>query len=123
MDIKHVEKAIKQSWDKDTCYPKLADQWTAENPALGQCAVTALIIQHYFNGEILYCEHTNHYWNKLPDGKKIDLTKMQFAKDTKICQDKIKSRDEILNSQSAIQAKTAQRYQLLKQRIEQKFQK
>lgn len=123
MNIKNVEQAINQSWDKDTCYPKCADKWTDQNPALGQCAVTALIVQDYLGGEILYCEHTNHYWNKLSDKTEVDLTKIQFAKGQKICQDEIKSRDDILNSQSAVDAKTSQRYKLLKQRVEQKLKK
>jgi Domain of unknown function (DUF4338) len=55
---------------------------TAEsNPAWGQCAVTALIVQDAFGGELLRSTIGGiaHYWNRLDDGSEIDLTRIQFG--------------------------------------------
>jgi hypothetical protein len=117
MEIALLERIIKKSWDKDTCYPPLAYEWNAQNPALGQCAVTALVVQDYLGGELLYCKHNHHYWNRLLDKNEIDFTKEQFPKGTIICLDEIRSREHILNSQAAEESKTPERYSLLKMRV------
>jgi len=121
MDIETLERAMRESWNKDTCYPPWANKWTFENPARGQCAVTALIVQDYFGGELLYCRRYNHYWNKLPNQKEVDFTRCQFPVGTVLCIDGIETRDHVLNSESAIRALTSQRYQLLKNRVEEKL--
>lgn len=78
VDRDALQYALSTSWDKETCYPRCKDNRTPENPALGQCAVTALIVQDYFGGELVNCLHTHHYRNRLPDGQEIDFTKQQF---------------------------------------------
>lgn len=123
MHLGDIKKAIIESWDKDTCYPEYADEWTQENPSYGQCAVTALIIQDYFGGDLLYCKHNNHYWNRLPDNKDVDLTLEQFPRGTVICFDEVKSRDTVLNCESALKASTLKRYKLVKKRVEDKLKK
>lgn len=40
----HIE-AIRKSWSRETCYPEDQDRWSETNPAIGQCAVTALLVQ------------------------------------------------------------------------------
>jgi hypothetical protein len=68
---------IRQSWSRETAYDAAA--WTRTNPASGQCAVTALVLQHYLGGELLrgQINGQEHYWNLLPHGE-IDLTREQF---------------------------------------------
>jgi len=121
MLIEKLEKAIRESWDRDTCYPGCADQWTPENPAWGQCAITALIVQDYLGGELLYCQHNHHYWNLLPDQREVDFTRFQFPEGTVICIDGTKTREYLLESEAAIKAQTPQRYELLKSRVEEKI--
>jgi len=53
MDISKLEDALENSWSMGTCYPGNAENWTLENPSYGQCAVTALVVQDYFEGDIL----------------------------------------------------------------------
>ena len=36
---------IQASWCKETCYPDDREEWSIQNPALGQCVVTALLVQ------------------------------------------------------------------------------
>ena len=118
MDLKLSESILQKSWSKKTCYPPLQKGWSINNPALGQCAITALIVQDYLGGKLLYCKHSQHYWNKLPDGREIDLTRSQFSQDVKICFDEEKTREFILKNKSAKEALTLERYTILKQRVE-----
>lgn len=116
--IHSLEKAVKKAWTKDTCYPPDRNNWTKEKPEIGQCAVTALIVQDEFHGDIVYNSQFDHYYNILPSGKKMDLTKGQFS--SKITGPAVVvNRDEILYSPNAQKFKTLQRYRLLKKRLEQ----
>lgn len=117
MNTKMLETLLQKSWSKETCYPNNKKNWTDKNPAIGQCAITALIVQDYFGGELLYCKHHNHYWNRLPDGKEIDLTRSQFTKNTSVCLDDIIPREYILEIGSTKKENTLQRYILLRHRI------
>ncbi|MFA5270537.1 MAG: hypothetical protein WC400_02960 [Patescibacteria group bacterium] len=119
MELIDLEAAIKPSWGKDTCYPPAVHLWTPEKPEIGQCAVTSLVVQDYLGGEILYDQEHNHYWNRLPNGAEVDLTRGQFPDGTVITMDEVRSRQDIFNRDSAIQANTPGRYELLKSRVEQ----
>lgn len=57
------------------------DGWSADNPAWGQCAITALVVQLLCGGELLRSTvgGISHYWNRLPDGRDVDLTFGQFG--------------------------------------------
>jgi hypothetical protein len=73
-----LAKAIAASWNRDTSDDP--QRWSYSNPARGQCAVTALIVQDFFGGDLL-CANINltqHYWNLLPGRSELDLTKGQF---------------------------------------------
>jgi hypothetical protein len=118
MDISDIKKAIENSWDAATCYPKCRNNRNKNNPSLWQCAITALIIQDYFWWELLFCLHANHYRNKLENWEEIDLTKDQFSKETRICKDKIVKRETILSWAPAVLAETEKRYTILKERTE-----
>jgi len=113
MDLEILAKAIAESWSKETCYPGCVDEWTPENPARGQCTVSALVFQDYRGGDILYCLDPHHYWNE-----EVDLTRIQFPKGTPIREDGIRSRHHILNSEGAVIARTRERYELLKKSVE-----
>jgi hypothetical protein len=83
--LAEIERVIRASWSRETCDP--VDEWSAENPARGQCAVTALVVQDLCGGELLLAEvHYRdgsrqglHYWNRLGEGVELDLTREQFA--------------------------------------------
>jgi hypothetical protein len=70
--------ALTRCWSRETSADP--DRWSVANPAWGQCAVTALIIQDFLGGDLVRCEvaHNSHYWNVLPSGEEIDLTGQQF---------------------------------------------
>src|SRR5436309_819387 len=76
-----VESAVRQAWDATTSSDP--DRWSAENPAWGQCAVTALLVQDFFGGELVRADvqGISHYWTRTPDGREVDLTRDQFGPD------------------------------------------
>jgi hypothetical protein len=82
-----LEAAVRAAWALDTCDPVDADDWSAANPSRGQCGSTALVIHDLLGGDLLIAEVVRddgsrqgvHYWNLLPDGTELDLTREQFA--------------------------------------------
>ena len=74
-DEARVRAALLKAWSLDT-----AVQWTVENPASGQCNVTAAVIHDIFGGEILRTRLPGvwHYYNRI-DGVRFDLTDSQFS--------------------------------------------
>lgn len=121
MKIGDLEKAVRISWIKETCYPPMASQWSSETPELGQCAVTSFVVQDYFGGEILFCRHNNHYWNRLPNGEEVDITRNQFKAGTVVCVDEIRSRQNVIEEDRKCNARTEERYLILKSRVEEKL--
>ena len=72
-----------QCWGKDTSNtPSL---WQSISPSQGQCAVTALVIQDRFGGNICRIpniEGQSHYYNVVGESI-VDLTAEQFSSDIK----------------------------------------
>ena len=118
MNLNKLKKAIKKSFNKDTCNPLIAHLWSTKNPALGHCIVASLTVNHFCGGKILGCKHHHHYWNILPDGEKVDITKNQFPDNTIICEDKTVSREYLLQCEAAIRTDTLRRFNLFTQRVE-----
>ena len=77
--IDDIEKIIEMSWSKETCYPTSCESWSSENRSLGQCAITALIVNDFMGGKIMRCmvDDISHYYN-LINGEVIDYTAQQF---------------------------------------------
>jgi hypothetical protein len=80
-----LEAAIRASWRADTSEDP--DEWSEDNPAAGQCAVTALVVRELLGGEILLANVVRdgvrvdrHAWNRLPSGLSLDLTREQFRR-------------------------------------------
>lgn len=78
-----LEGAIREAWGPDTS--EGPDEWTADNPAWGNCAVTALVVRDYLGGELVIAgvvrdgsRVDRHVWNRLPSGLMLDLTREQF---------------------------------------------
>lgn len=80
-----VERAVRSAWSRDTSDdPEL---WSDENRALGQCAVSALVVRAIYGGDLVIAtvldrhgERTpdGHAWNVLPSGEHVDLSFDQF---------------------------------------------
>lgn len=76
--LEDLTRSVQGAWSRDTSISPEA--WSTERPWVGQCAVTALVIQDRCGGDLLRAEvaGVSHYWNRLPDGSEVDLTRMQF---------------------------------------------
>jgi len=74
-DPGQVARALRKSWS-----PASARQWTAENPAAGQCNVTALLVYELFGGELLKTSlpEGGHFYNRI-GGCRYDFTDSQFT--------------------------------------------
>ena len=112
MKIKQVQQALLNSYSKDLCYEKVRNQWTEENKELGMCAITALVVNDYFKGDIakIKVDGISHYFNII-DNKIIDLTKTQFKSEIDYKDYKIVHRNDILTED------TKNRYQRLKKKV------
>jgi len=69
-----VQSALRTAWSLST-----ASQWTADNPAAGQCNVTALLVHELFGGELLKTplQAGDHFYNRI-GGLRYDFTASQF---------------------------------------------
>ncbi|MFL6126637.1 hypothetical protein [Actinophytocola sp.] len=83
-----LERAVRASWSADTCDPVDRPDWHPDNPARGQCGVTALVLHDLFGGDLVLGEvHVGgertgvHYWNRFGAGLEVDLTREQFRPD------------------------------------------
>ena len=74
-DEDKVRSALSSCWS-----PQTAIQWRPDNPALGQCNVTALLVNELFGGRILKTRHreSRHYYNEIR-GRRYDFTDSQFT--------------------------------------------
>lgn len=82
-----LDGALRASWAADTCSPDDVERapWSPENPAWGQCDITALVVHDVFGGDLVVGEvylgaarHGFHWWNRLASGVELDLTREQF---------------------------------------------
>jgi hypothetical protein len=83
--VAELEAAVRAAWCRETSDDP--DEWTPDNPARGQCGVTALVIRDYLGGEVLIAgvvpagreaPTERHGWNRFASGHELDLTREQF---------------------------------------------
>jgi hypothetical protein len=95
--LPELEAAFEAVWSRVTSADPA--NWSDANRAWGQCAVTALIVQDYLDGELRRGDvgSISHYWNLLPSGEVVDLTHHQFGGDIEIVNVEPRSRDYVLS--------------------------
>ncbi|MCR5604927.1 MAG: hypothetical protein K6G27_14680 [Lachnospiraceae bacterium] len=72
---------LSEIWCADTCAPRMRDSWNPENKTLGQCSITAFLMQDIFGGKvygILRKGGNYHCFNDVA-GTVFDLTSEQFG--------------------------------------------
>lgn len=104
-------------WRRETCAPRMQDEWTPQNKTLGQCSITAFIVQDLFGGEvygILRPGGNYHCYNVIGDAR-FDLTSEQFGEEAK----ELVYDDKHLQSREVHFAKEEKkaRYEYLKQLV------
>ena len=108
--------ALLRCWQADTCAPRMRGEWTASNPTLGQCSITAFLVQDLFGGKV--------YGVPLPDGNfhcfnavgncVFDLTSEQFG-DQKLSYENCPEQRRDVHF---AKAEKRARYELLKARLQ-----
>ncbi len=104
-------------WSADTCAPRLRGEWSEGNRTLGQCSVTAFLMQDLFGGKVYGIPRGDgnfHCFNDV-DGCVFDLTSEQFGDeelDYSDCPEQFRE----VHFQKEEKRK---RYELLKERLDQ----
>ncbi|MEV7594681.1 alpha/beta fold hydrolase [Streptomyces sp. NPDC090085] len=115
-----LEAAIRAGWSAETSEPAGISgvSWSAENPAWGQCGITALLVQDLVGGELVLGEvfHDGrpegyHWWNQLPGGIRVDLTREQFRRGETVTPGRVVQRP------GGRLKRRWEEYQLLRQRV------
>lgn len=75
---------LSELWCQQTCAPRLRDRWSKANKTLGQCSITAFLVQDIFGGEVYAVKtaHGSHCYNKVGEAV-FDLTSEQFGSKAK----------------------------------------
>lgn len=104
--ILELKKALYKSWSIDT-----SSKWTRQNPAKGQCGVTALIVNEMLEGDIAKTKiQGNWHFYNIINGKRYDFTESQF--ETPIEYD-----DTLSNQSEAYMNTNEKQYTILKQKV------
>ncbi|QTC41636.1 hypothetical protein I7V34_21800 [Bacillus sp. V3] len=101
-----LKKAMAESWSV-----KSSSKWSRENPAKGQCGVTALVVNDLLGGEIKKTKLTEgwHFYNFI-SGKRYDFTASQFSEN-------ITYADVPSNREEAFSDTNAEQYCCLRQKV------
>ncbi len=112
---KDLYDALRKAWCAETCAPRMRDHWTKENETLGQCSITAFLVQDIFGGEVRGIRRPSgnyHCFNAVGECV-FDLTSEQFGKEALDYQTyAMQSREEHFAKQEKYE-----RYLLLKERL------
>ena len=106
-------------WAEDTCAPRLRDGWSKDNKTLGQCSVTAFLMQDIFGGKVYGIKRsggTFHCFNDV-NGCVFDLTSEQFMGEKL---DYTNCPEQYREVHFAKEEKKL-RYELLKERLDKRF--
>ena len=68
-------------WCRETCAPRMQQDWSEENRTLGQCSITAFLAQDIFGGKVwgVPLGDGNYHCFNAADGCVFDLTSEQFG--------------------------------------------
>jgi hypothetical protein len=97
---------LRRAWSAET-----GRHWRSDNPASGQCGVTALVVHDKLGGEILKTDVNGawHFYNRVDAGR-VDFTMSQF--DSPISHDDLPS-----NRAEAFGDCSPAQYELLRERV------
>jgi hypothetical protein len=110
---KRLRAVLRDAWSAETSVDP--SRWSPSNPAYGQCAVTAIVVQDHLGGAIWRCRinGVSHYFNVLDGDRRFDLTKEQFPLEAVESDLSLSSREYVLSFEA-----TKGRYQMLSGRLD-----
>ncbi len=79
-DIRDLYDVLSELWCEETCAPRMRKDWSKENKTLGQCSITAFLVQDILGGEVFGIDLQDgnyHCYNRVDDYS-FDLTSEQF---------------------------------------------
>lgn len=102
-------------WTAETCAPRMRGDWSPENKTLGQCSITAFLMQDIYGGKVYGIKRGGdnyHCFNDV-DGCLFDLTSEQFGDEILDYSD----RSEQFRDVHFQKEEKRLRYELLKKRL------
>lgn len=102
-------------WCADTCAPRMRSEWSTANKTLGQCSITAFLMQDIYGGIVrgVPLSDGNFHCFNVVDGCVFDLTSEQFG-DTVL---NYENCPEQLREKHFAKEEKKQRYEMLKERL------
>ena len=80
-DQRHLYDLLSDIWCEYTCAPRMRDEWSEQNKTLGQCSITAFLVQDIFGGEVygVPLESGGFHCYNVVGEVLFDLTSEQFG--------------------------------------------
>jgi len=106
---------LSDAWCAETSAPRMRKDWTPDNCTLGQCSITAFLMQDFFGGKVygVPLEDGNYHCFNDVGGCVFDLTSEQFG-DTVLDYENC---PEQFREVHFIKQEKKERYELLKRRL------
>jgi hypothetical protein len=106
---------LSEIWCAETCAPRMRSDWSPENKTLGQCSITAFLMQDLYGGKVLGVPlgDGNYHCFNVVGNCVFDLTSEQFG-DVKL--DYTDCPEQSRDVHFAKEEKR-QRYELLKEKL------
>lgn len=104
--VHDLSERLRTAWSVET-----GSKWRSDNPACGQCSVTALIVQDLIGGDILKTSVNGqwHFYNR-SGGQRLDFTYTQFEQP-------LEYQDLPSNRTEALEDTSTRQYEILKRRL------
>lgn len=102
-------------WCSETCTPKMRPDWTENNKTLGQCSITAFLLQETYGGKVMGIKTESGNYHCFNDAKGVifDLTSEQFGSRTLDYSGGIElEREDVFTAEEKIE-----RYRYLKEKL------
>ena len=80
-DQRHLYDLLSDIWSKETCAPRMRINWSKDNKTLGQCSITAFLVQDIFGGLVygVPLKDGNYHCFNVINDVAFDLTSEQFG--------------------------------------------
>lgn len=114
-DPRHLYDLLSQCWCAETCAPRMRENWSKEDRTLGQCSITAFLVQDIFGGKVygILRKGGNYHCYNVVGSHVFDLTSEQFH-DEKLCYENNPEQFREVHFQKE---EKRQRYLFLKERL------
>lgn len=106
---------VRHAWCAETCAPRMRPDWSEDNPSLGQCSITAFLVQDLLGGSVygIPLEGGGVHCYNVVDGMVFDLASEQFGDQVL----SYKDNPEQFREEHFADRDKYERYLLLKQRL------